>query len=71
MSYCEYEAAYDRRKERIRKARDLAYSRGELFDEPEPTAEEWEEIDAENEARRLAREAEEAEEAEYTDEEDE
>ena len=58
---CDDAAAADRREERIRRARDYAYTHGEPFDEPEPTEAEWEAIDAENEARRLAQEAEEAE----------
>lgn len=37
------EAAEARREERIRKARDLAYDRGEPFDEPETDDDELEE----------------------------
>jgi hypothetical protein len=37
------EAAEARREERIRKARDLAYARGEPFDEPETDDDELEE----------------------------
>ena len=39
------EAAEARREERIRKARDLAYARGEPFDEPETDDDELEEND--------------------------
>lgn len=42
-------------------ARINAAARGEPWDEREPTEAEWEAIDAENEARRLAQEAEEDE----------